>query len=138
MACYLANPEVLMSALEASIRRLTQPVNGQFPRPWMTNMARPENARIFVVGYNQATGFPAALIGSHDDYIDALFNRNDGSCRNLYEQLRDDDGTSPTRRNIDKLRVNLAVSVTVLELFGVGGVFGAGSAGCKKHQNESR
>jgi hypothetical protein len=99
---------MLMSTLEASIRRLTQPINGQFPRPWMTNMAHPENARIFVVGYNQATGFPAALIGSHDDYIDALFNRNDGSCRKLYEQLRGDDGPSPTRKNIDKLRENLA------------------------------
>ena len=97
-----------MSTLEASIRRLTQPVNGQFPRPWMTNMAHPENARVFVVGYNQATGFPAALIGSHDDYMDALFNRNDRSCRKLYEQLRGDDGPSPTRKNLDKLREYLA------------------------------
>jgi hypothetical protein len=42
-----------MHALEAAIRGLTRPVNGQFPRPWMTTMARPEDARIFVVGYNQ-------------------------------------------------------------------------------------
>ena len=97
-----------MSPLEASIRRLTQPVNGQFPRPWMTTMAHPEKARIFVVGYNQATGFPAARIGSHDDFIDALFNRNEGSCRKLYEQLRGEDGPSPTRKNIDRLQENLA------------------------------
>jgi hypothetical protein len=48
------------------------------------------------------------LIGSHDDYIDALFNRNDRSCRKLYEQLRGDDGPSPTRKNLDKLRKYLA------------------------------
>ena len=97
-----------MSPLEASIRRLTQPVNGQFPRPWMTTMAHPEKARIFVVGYNQATCFPAARIGSHDDFIDALFNRNERSCRKLYEQLRGEDGPSPTRKNIDRLQENLA------------------------------
>ena len=97
-----------MSPLEASIRRLTQPVNGQFPRPWMTTMAHPEKARIFVVGYNQATCFPAARIGSHDDFIDALFNRNERSCRKLYEQLRGEDGPSPTRKNIDRLPENLA------------------------------
>lgn len=95
-------------SLEASLRRLTQPVDGQFLRPWMTDMAHPEKARIFVVGRNPATRFPAALIGSHDDYIDALFNRNDRSCRKLYEQLRGDDGLSPTRKNIGKLRENLA------------------------------
>ena len=71
-------------------------------------MAHPEKARIFVVGYNQATGFPAALVGSHDDYIDALFNRNDRSCQKLYERLRGDDGPSPTRKHIDKLREDLA------------------------------
>src|ERR1022692_515178 len=98
---------MLMNTLEVSIRRLTQPVNGQFPRPWMTSVAHPEKARIFIVGYNQATGFPVELSGSHDEYIDALFNRNDRSCRRLYEQLRGDDGPSPTRKNIDRLRENL-------------------------------
>ena len=74
----------------------------------MTTMAHPEKARIFVVGYNQATCFPAARIGSHDDFIDALFNRNERSCRKLYEQLRGEDGPSPTRKNIDRLQENLA------------------------------
>jgi len=71
-------------------------------------MTHPERARIFVVGFNQATGFPAAQIESHDAYIDALFNRNDKSCRKLYERLRGDDGPSPTRKNLDKLREHLA------------------------------
>jgi hypothetical protein len=97
-----------MSPLEASIRRLTQPVNGQFPRPWMTDMPHPEEARVFIVGFNQATGFPAAVVGSHDDYVDALFNRGDRSCRKLYEQMRGDAGASPTRRNLDRLRAKLA------------------------------
>ncbi len=97
-----------MHALEAAIRGLTMPVNGQFPRPWMTTMARPEDARIFVVGYNQATRFSAESIGSHDAYIDALFNRNGKSCRDLYEQARGPRGSSPTRRNLDALHEMLA------------------------------
>jgi hypothetical protein len=96
-----------MNTLEDSIRRLTQPVNGQFPRPWMTDMMHPEKARIFIVGYNQATGFPAALVGDHNAYIDALFNRNGRLCRKLYEQMRGDKGPSQTRKNIDALRGGL-------------------------------
>jgi hypothetical protein len=94
-----------MSPLEAAIRRLTTPINGQFPRPWMTNTAHPENARIFVVGYNPATEFPVEKVG-YEDFIDALFKRNDKSCRKLYELVRGDD--SRTRENIDILRENLA------------------------------
>lgn len=71
-------------------------------------MAHPEEARVFIVGFNQATGFPATMVGSHDDYIDALFNRSDRSCQKLYEQMRGDDGASPTRRNLDRLRAQPA------------------------------
>ena len=99
-----------MNTLEASLRRLTQPVNGQFPRPWMTDMEHPEKARIFIVGYNQATGFPAAaLAGGRNAYIDALFNRNGMSCRKLYEQMRYNKGrsNSKTRENVVALRGRL-------------------------------
>ena len=99
-----------MNTLEASLRRLTQPVNGQFPRPWMTDMEHPEKACIFIVGYNQATGFPAgALVGGHNAYIDALFNRNGMSCRKLYEQMRYNKGrsNSKTRENVVALRGRL-------------------------------
>jgi hypothetical protein len=97
-----------VNTLETSIRRLTQPVNGQFPRPWMTDMERPEKARIFIVGANQATPFPAALVEGHEAYIDALFNRNGKSCRKLYEEMRGHEGPSQTRKNIDALRAALA------------------------------
>jgi hypothetical protein len=97
-----------MNTLEAKIRRLTQPVNGQFPRPWMTDMVNPEEARVFIVGQNQATGFPPALVGGHKVYIDALFNRNGRSCRQLYDAIRGPEGPSPTRKNIDALREALA------------------------------
>jgi hypothetical protein len=94
-----------MNTLEASIRRLTQPVNGQFPRPWMTDMAHPEKARVFIVGRNQAKVFPAAaLVGGHEAYIDALFNRSGKSCRKLYEEMSGREGPSPTRENIYALR----------------------------------
>lgn len=99
-----------VNTLEASIRRLTQPVSGQFPRPWMTDMTRPEKALVFVVGYNQATGFSVDKVygGDHNAYIDSLFNRNGKSCRALYEQIRGGKGPSPTRKNIDCLRNRLA------------------------------
>lgn len=74
----------------------------------MTDMISPEKARVFLVGYNQATRFPAALVGDHDAYIDALFNRNGKSCRNLYEEMRCGKGPSLTRKNTDTLREGLS------------------------------
>jgi hypothetical protein len=97
-----------MDTLEATVRRFTEPVNGQFPRPWMTSMTHPEKARIFIVGYNQAKDFCADRVGSHDAYIDALFNRNDRSCRKLYGQLSGEKGPSRTRKNIDRVSESLA------------------------------
>ena len=40
---------------EEAIRRLTEPINGQYPRPWMTEMKRPWEADVFIVGKNQRT-----------------------------------------------------------------------------------
>lgn len=96
-----------MNILETSIRRLTCCVNGQFPRPWMTDVEHPEKVRIFIVGYNQATSCAAELI-AHDAYIDALFNRNGRSCCELYKLLRGDAGPSRTHGNIDILKDGLA------------------------------
>lgn len=96
-----------MNTLETSIRCLTRCVNGQFPRPWMTDVEHPEKVRIFIVGYNQATSCPAKLI-AHDAYIDALFNRNGRLCRELYRLLRGDAGPSRTHKNIDILKDGLA------------------------------
>jgi len=96
-----------LNALETSIRRLTQAVNGQFPRPWLTDMKHPEGARLFIVGYNQATIFRAATL-DYDCYIDALFNRNGRSCLRLYERMRLPRDTSQAQRNLNALRECLA------------------------------
>ena len=89
--------------LEKTILELTRPINGQYPRPWMTEMADPENAEVFIVGFNQATGFPVNSVNSHADYVDALFNRNNRSCRALYDEMRGSKGPTPTRKNTDGL-----------------------------------
>lgn len=98
-----------MTELEQHILELTRPLNGQYPRPWMTSMRDPQHARVFVVGRNQATGFPTDRIGSQDAYLDALFNRDGRSMRALYDELRSADGKgpSPTRQNQDRLTESL-------------------------------
>lgn len=91
----------MMSELETSIRALTEPINGQYPRPWLTDIKDVENARVFTVGRNQRNGFPVNVVGSHDRYIDTLFNRGDTTCRQLYDSVT--GAPSPTRRNTDRL-----------------------------------
>jgi hypothetical protein len=86
---------------ETDIRKLTEPINGQYPRPWMTKMTHPENAQVFIVGHNQAKTFRVQDTGSHDKFIDAHFNRNGMGCRQLYDLINED--ASVTRRNIDRL-----------------------------------
>jgi ribokinase len=88
-----------MDALETAMRCLTPGVNGQYPRPWMTDIPHPEKARVFVVGYNQATGFPIKSDLHHDAFMDALYNRNGRSCRALYEMMRGEREPSRTHRN---------------------------------------
>ena len=36
--------------LEAAMRKLTLPINGQYPRPWMTFSKDPASSKVFVVG----------------------------------------------------------------------------------------
>lgn len=90
-----------MEKFEQRIRELTQPFNGQLPRPWMTNMTSPLRADVFIVGMNQRNGYPAEDI-PHQRHLDALFNRNGESCRRLYDEVTQGN-PSPTRRNIDGL-----------------------------------
>lgn len=87
--------------LEDALRRLTQPINGQYPRPWMTSSTEPWTASVFTIGRNQRNGFQVELVGNHDSYLDALFNRNGRSCRGLYDQIV--GKASPTRTNTDRL-----------------------------------
>lgn len=91
------------------ISDLTMPVNGQYPRPWMTTLNNPEDAKIFIIGLNQATEYPETAL-SHQRHMDALFNRNGENCRTLYAEIRSQAGkkSSPTRRNTDKLSRLLA------------------------------
>lgn len=93
-------------AFEAKIRELTAPLNQQYPRPWMTSLADPCDAKVFVVGRNQAKGFPASPAIPHARYLDGLFNRNGQSCRGLYDEVTRGQ-PSQTRRNLDRLRERL-------------------------------
>ena len=92
--------------LEANLWQLTAPINGQFPRPWMSDLEDPSSAAFFIVGKNQAKGYSVNHV-THQRHIDSLFNRNGQSCRGLYDELT--GGTpSPTRKNIDTFRSLLA------------------------------
>ncbi|RWK87956.1 MAG: hypothetical protein EOR52_14980 [Mesorhizobium sp.] len=91
--------------LERALRKLTAPINGQYPRPWMTASATPWASSVFTVGRNQRNGFAADLVGDHDTYLDALFNRNGQSCRGLYDRII--GKPSPTRINTDRLVAGL-------------------------------
>lgn len=88
------------------MRHMTRPLNGQYPRPWMTDLADPGSARVFIVGRNQAKTYDAGST-THERHIDALFNRNGESCRALYAELTG-GRASATRQNTDDLRAQLA------------------------------
>ena len=49
---------------EATIRKLTEPINGQYPRPWMTEMKNPWEAEVFIVGMNQRNGYDVDRVGT--------------------------------------------------------------------------
>lgn len=87
--------------LEEAIQELTKPINGQYPRPWMTDLQDPASATLFTVGLNQAKGYDVDKVGSHDHFIDTLFNRGKESCRALYGRVG--GRASPTRKNTEKL-----------------------------------
>lgn len=95
-----------MVSIERAIRELTQPIDGQYPRPWMTKLAAPESAKVFIVGKNQAKEYPVEEVGSHSRYLDALFNRNGQTCRGLYDRISGGQ-PSPTRKNTDSLTTRL-------------------------------
>ncbi len=90
------------AAFESDITELTKPLNGQYPRPWMTDLSDPLQAKVFVVGRNQAKTYCVESIGHHSRHLNALFNRNGETCRGLYDELSKGK-SSPTRQNIDLL-----------------------------------
>jgi hypothetical protein len=87
---------------ETAITLLTRECNGQYPRPWITDLTDPLTASVFIVGKNQAKGYPTDNL-THKRHLDALFNRAGESCRELYDEITG-SRPSPTRRNIDHLR----------------------------------
>ncbi len=89
-----------LSHLESTIRRLTQPVLGQYPRPWMTDLTDPSGAEVFVVGANPATPYAPQQVGSHERFLNALFNRAGETCRALYNEVR--GKSSGTRSHSDE------------------------------------
>lgn len=85
-------------AFEQAITHATRALNGQLPRPWMTDLADPRAAQVFIVGRNPARSYDAGAV-TQARHLDALFNRNGQSCRRLYDELA--GKPSPTRRNVD-------------------------------------
>jgi hypothetical protein len=106
-----------MKQFEDKVREWTKPVNGQYPRPWMSDLTDPTTATTFIVGRNQATPFPVEFVGTHEQFLDALFNRNGQTHAALYQRVRArmGKGSSPTRGNIERL-------TAVLRAHGVTGV----------------
>lgn len=100
-----------MTELEERLRPLLAPIalnGGEYLRPWMTTNTQPQTCKVWLIGANPAKTFPASLVGPFDDYIDALFNRNGKSIRELYDEITG-GRASPTRRNLDRATAELAI-----------------------------
>jgi hypothetical protein len=104
-----------LEQFEVAIARLTEPLNGQYPCPWMADLADPLSANLFIVGKNQAKGYESSRL-HHKRHVDALFNRAGESCRHVYDEMTG-FRPSPTRQNTDRLqRILTSAGVTrVLE-----------------------
>ncbi len=87
---------------EQIIRELTGSINGQYPRPWMTDLANPKDTKVFLVGRNWGVTYSEADIANHDRFMDAHFNRNGESCRALYDEITGGRPTK-TKQNHDVL-----------------------------------
>lgn len=86
-----------MDKFEQRIRELTEEINCQYPRPWMTDVSNPSRAKVFIVGYNPATAYRSDLV-DYERFIDSLFNRNGEGCRKFYTEITKQ---TPTRDNIE-------------------------------------
>ena len=84
---------------EIAITQLTEPLNGQLPRPWMSDLTDPMSATLFVVGKNQRNGYPIERL-THERHLNALFNRAGETCRGVYDEMTH-GVPSPTRDNTD-------------------------------------
>ncbi|HET8834292.1 MAG TPA: hypothetical protein VFN08_06145 [Gemmatimonadales bacterium] len=94
-----------MTRFEDEVREWIRPVNGQYPRPWMSDTTDPEHAQVFILGRNPATPVPVDLVSGREESLDALFNRNGRTHAELYAKARArlGKGPSPSRTNIERL-----------------------------------
>ena len=92
-----------MDKFEQRIRELTEEINGQYPRPWMTDVSNPSRAEVFIVGYNPATAYRSDLV-EYERFMDSLFNRNGEGCRKFYTEITKQ---TPTRDNIEMFAAKL-------------------------------
>jgi hypothetical protein len=99
------------------IDSLVTPIAGQYPRPWMTASNNPRAARVFLVGYNQATRYDSAtvneMVGNRKGYIRCLFNDQPSegiSCHALHTHVLESLNQDPsrTRRKINQIKESLA------------------------------
>ena len=98
----------IKESFESAISEATQPINGQYPRPWMTELRDPLQAKVFIVGRNQRNGYEISRL-SHMRHLNALFNRNGETCRKVYDEITS-GYPSPTRSNTDKFRTMLSAA----------------------------
>jgi hypothetical protein len=94
-----------MTEFENRIRAMTVPGEGIYPRPWMTD-TDPDHADVLIVGASSAKAFHVSDIGSHDQFLDSLWNRNGQTCRAMYDAAT--TKPSRTRPNLDRLSGMLA------------------------------
>lgn len=98
----------IRSELRALAERSVGPVEGAYRRPWMC-AGDPAQARVFLVGANAATPFPAAIV-DRAAYVDALAHGGD-SLIFIYRAVRGDK-PSPTRANVEMMsRMLMGASV---------------------------
>ncbi|RWO82075.1 hypothetical protein [Mesorhizobium sp.] len=94
-----------MTEFEDRIRAMTVPRDGAYPRPWTTD-TDPARADVLIVGASSAKTFRVTDVGNHEEFLDALWNRNGQSCRAMYDAAT--AKPSPTRPNLDRLSQILA------------------------------
>lgn len=66
----------------------------------------PEWADVLIVGASSAKSFLVSNVGDHDNFIDALWNRDGKTCRAMYDAAT--TRPSKTRPNLDRLSAMLA------------------------------
>lgn len=93
--------------LEGLLVHLAGKACGGFPIPWMTNLDDPSKANVLVVGQKQMRTYEDGERLGLQRYLDAQFNRNGRSCRDLYDEMSH-RRPSPTRRNLDFLSRRIA------------------------------